>query len=787
MGANRLLIVDDQQSVAVMAMIAAGCGYEVEVALDPVKFLDRVSEWQPSHILLDLHMPVVDGIQILRALSTRRIATKIIISSGVDAKVVESARRLGLERGLDVAATLLKPFRAGELRRILEQVRSDDNWLTESVLQEAIENHAVTVAYQPKIELATGRVAGYEALARWRHPRHGLVPPEKFVPVGESSGLIEGLTERVLDQALAQLGQWGEAVPGSLAINLSGRSLRDLTFADRLAERCAASGIAPERIVLELTETSTMADPVRAMDILTRLRIMGFRLSIDDFGTGFSSLAQLARLPFSELKVDKSFVLDALRSPEARTIVRSTIDLAHNLGLRAVAEGVEDGALMQLMAELGCDQAQGFHIAEPMPAEQLLNWQQGWTDRQRSVVSSGAAAAGTAAGSLWSPWAKLYDGSEELRAALVRELAERINPLWDLGRNSLIGWRPTDGGIEALLVPYQSIVDRFAESRRLLQGRRFMGDRTFEQARTISGARPVHVALPFRISDTQAGAVPSEVIEQVLRRYGITETQHRAVALFDIVGFSRYEPRLQVAQLNSLECSINAAQGILRGIGKAVDLARTTTGDGFYVWSRDKGPEPDLDTYLLTLLVLVDNGIARRSERSDLVPMLRTCFSVGPHYSYYQVDGLDPRGHDYIVGDVTIGLARMAGQCLPEQVLVGDFRRPAEEGIALSDPLAFVDHAETAFSRFEDVRVHGQPIRGIRCYFTGERHNGAFDTTRFSIRDKHGFEHRAFNQKFNVYLKQHGNGTDHDEALFLGKQQADLADFDAVRVAVARA
>jgi EAL domain-containing protein (putative c-di-GMP-specific phosphodiesterase class I) len=784
MASNRLLIVDDQPTVAeVMAMIAAGCGYEVEVAHDPVKFLDRVTEWQPSHILLDLHMPVVDGVQILRALATRHIATKIIISSGVDPKVVESARRLGVERGLDVAATLLKPFRAGELRRILEGLKGDGNWLTETALAAAIESRAVVLAYQPKIELSTGRVVGYEALARWRHPRHGVIPPDKFVPLGESTGLIDGLTERIVDTALGQLAQWGEAMPGSLAINLSGRSLRDLGFADRLAQRCAAAGIAAERLVLELTETSTMADPLRAMDILTRLRLMGFRLAIDDFGTGFSSLAQLVRLPFSEIKVDKSFVIDALRSPEARTIVRSTVDLAHNLGLRAIAEGVEDAEILRLMAELGCDQAQGFHIAEPMPAEQVPGWQRDWAERRLSTTVRTAGDGSTSQAGLWSPWAKVYDGSDELRGALARELAERLNPLWDLGRNSLVGWRAVDGGIEALLVPYQSIVDRFAESRRLLQGKRHMGDGTFEQARQISGARPVPVPLPFRIDDEIPGAVPTDVIEEVLRRYGITETQHRAVALFDIVGFTRYEPRLQVAQLNSLECSINAAQGILRSIGKAVDLARTTTGDGFYVWNRDKGPEPDLDTYLLTLLVLVDNGIARRSERGDLVPMLRTCFSVGPHYSYYQVDGLDPRGHDYIVGDVTIGLARMVDRCLPEQVLVGDFRRPVEQDVALSDPLAFVGRAETAFSRFEDVHVHGTPIRGIKCYFTGERHNGAFDATRFSIRDKHGFEHRAFNQKFNVYLK---NGRS-EQPLFLGKQQADLAGFEAERIAVARA
>ena len=777
MRANRLLIVDDHHSVAeVMAMIAAGCGYEVEVTDDPVKFVDRVVEWQPSHVMLDLQMPVMDGIQVLRALATRKLATKIIISSGVDVKVVEAARRLGLERGLDIATTVMKPFRAGELRRILERLKADENWLTESALAAAIQDRSVGVAYQPKIDLASGALIGFEVLARWRHPRHGVVPPDQFVPIGETSGLIESLTEHIIDQALAQLGKWGAAMPASLAINLSGRSLRDLNLTDRLVARCAAAGVAPERLVLELTETTAMADPVRAMDIMTRLRLMGFRLAIDDFGTGFSSLAQLVRLPFSELKIDKSFVVEAARSAEARTVVRSTVDLAHNLGLKAVAEGVENADLLGLMAELGCDEAQGFHIGAPMPAEQVEDWQRGWAERWQAMARRSLAAR-----------TALYDGSERMKAALTQELSDRINPLWDLGRSSLVGWRPVAGGIEALLVPYQAIVDRFAESRRLLQGPRLMGDGTFELARQISGVEPARIALPFQIDDTAAGAVPTDVIEHVLRRYGITETRYRAVALFDIVGFSRYEPRLQVAQLNSLECSINAAQGLLHNIGKTVDLARTTTGDGFYVWNRDKGPEADLDTYLVTLLTLVDNGLARASERGELVPRLRTCFSVGAHYSYYQVDGLDPRGHDYIVGDVTIGLARVVGRCLADQVLIGDFVRPSELDVPLSDPLSFVARAEAAFSRFQDVRVRNQAIRGIRCYFTGEnRGGGRFDTTRFSVRDKHGFEHHVFNQKFNVTLKQAGNGAA-EHPLFIGKQQADLAEFEADRSPVAQA
>jgi EAL domain-containing protein (putative c-di-GMP-specific phosphodiesterase class I)/CheY-like chemotaxis protein len=780
--ANRLLIIDDDPDVADLVSSAARrTGYEVEAKTEPAPFLDRLSIWQPTVVMLDLQMPIIDGVELLRTLGGRRTTAKIIIASGVEGRVVDAARRLGKELGLDVVATLLKPYRTAELRQILEQLAIDENWCTAETIANAIERRDMVLLYQPKVALRDGEVLGYEALVRWQHARHGLVPPQAFIPIAESSGMILRLTQAVIDRGLAEVGAWGSVPTNALSINISAQDLADLTFADRLAERCRAAGVDPNRIVLELTETSAMADGARGIDIMTRLRLKGFRLSIDDFGTGYSSLLQLARLPFSELKIDKTFVLELRTSPEARAIVRSTIDLAHNLGLRAVAEGVETTEVRMLLRELGCDTAQGYGIGRPMLPDQIPSWLSGWEERGKHEAPAKLAMPMAPPEVVHSPWTKSYDGSEEVRSLLSHTLAERINPLWGLGRNSLIGWRPADGGIDVLMVPYQKIVDHFNESQRLLHGRRLMGAATFRQAVELSSARPVHIPLPFRISDDDEQAVPTEVVEQVLRRYGITQTNHRAVALFDIVGFSRCEPSQQIAQLNSLECSINTAQEVIHALGKAVDVARTTTGDGFYIWNRQKGALADLDTYLLTLLTVADNAIALRDGRPGMVPRLRTCFSVGPHYSYHQVEGLDPRGHDYIVGHVTIGLARMAAKCLPGQILVGDFTRPTDLDTDPTNPLEFVINADGAFARYNDIRLHGRTVTGIRCYLTGEaRDEGEFDVTRYRIRDKHGLDHHVFNQKFNVYLTDEPTASAEVDTLYLGRQRTDLADFEAV-------
>ena len=383
MTANRLLVIDDEPAIGnVITIVARRCGYEVEATTDPAAFLQHVSNWQPTHIIMDLQMPVVDGVELLRCIGDRRCQAKIVIASGVDGRIIDSARRLGTERGLEIAGTLAKPFRVPALRQLLEAMKGVEDWSNDKALAAAIDGEALFLLYQPKISLSTGEVLGYEGLVRWRHEQHGVILPDQFIPIAEASSLIDRLTDAVVDIGLEQIVAWGNASSASLALNLSGKNLGDLSFADRLAGLCAKLDVAPERLVLELTESSTMADPVGAMDILTRLRLKGFHLAIDDFGTGYSSLKQLARLPFSELKIDKSFVMETHKSEEARTIVKSVIMLAHNLGLKAVAEGVEDVETLRLLIEWGCDEAQGYHIAKPLAAAQLESWRTEWAARR---------------------------------------------------------------------------------------------------------------------------------------------------------------------------------------------------------------------------------------------------------------------------------------------------------------------------------------------------------------------------------------------------------------------
>ena len=756
---NRLLIIDDEPDVGrTIKAIAAGCGYDIKLTSDAVAFLDALATWKPTHIVLDLQMPVIDGIELLRTLGALRASAKIIIVSGVEGRVVEAGRLIGLERGLDIAATLLKPFRASELRHLLDQLAVREDWNSATALAEALGHGALFLVYVPKVELRSGRLAGFEALARWQHPRHGLLLPEQFVPLAQKTGMTDRLIDTMLELALAQLAEWTGKLDATLAINLSSRSIDDLAFADRLEQRCAARGVAPQRLVMELTESHAMADPLAAVDILARLRLKGFRLAMDDFGTGACSLTQLARLPFSELKIDGSFVRDAGGSGEARAIVRSMVELAHNLGMRAVAEGVETAALERMALDLDCDLAQGSHIGPPMPASAIPAWLDGWAAlaAQHRQGALGATAPFRAAGD-----GRSYDGGEAMKALLTQALAERIEPFWGFGRTSLVGWRPADGGINVLLAPYATMVARQAANERLLHGRRLMGERTFQAVQQLCGAAPTYVPLPFSVADDMPGAVTTAAIEQLLRRYGITETRHRAVSLLDIVGFSRLEPAAQVAQLNSLECSINTAQAVMAQLGRQVDLARTTTGDGCYLWNREKGASADLGTYLLTMLVLADNAIARHRGRETFVPELRTCFSVGPHYSY---------GDERIVGDVTNGLAQMICKCLPGQILIGDFTRPTEDDDEPASPVDFVIKADGAFGRFDQVVLHGRAVRAIR--------SGAPDAGCLRLRGD-GEPRLVFNQKFNIDLGRELAATAQVETLLLGLRQAELDAFEA--------
>src|SRR3712207_1951048 len=221
--------------------------------------------------------------------------------------------------------------------------------------------------YQPKVTLDGERVEGLEALLRWQHPERGLVPPSEFIPVAEGTGIIIRLTERVLGMALACMRRWqdaGLAVP--VAVNLSARCLLDASLPDLVARLLAQHGVPARLLRLEVTESAVMSDAARCMDVLQRLHELGVRLSIDDLGTGYSSMVHLRRLPVDELKIDRSFVLGMTTMTADAVLVRSAIDLGHNLGLTVVAEGVEGLEHVDALRDLGCDVAQGYHYARPM-------------------------------------------------------------------------------------------------------------------------------------------------------------------------------------------------------------------------------------------------------------------------------------------------------------------------------------------------------------------------------------------------------------------------------------
>lgn len=239
-------------------------------------------------------------------------------------------------------------------------------------LRSALERDELVLHYQPKMELSDGTVRSVEALLRWYHPTRGIVPPNDFIPLAEQTGLISALTETVLRQALRQARVWkDEGRDISVSINLSARNLTDTRLPQLVKELLAQEDVEPNRLEVEVTETSAMADPARGAGVLRELSELGVAVSVDDYGTGYSSLSYLRSLPIGTLKIDRSFVTDMLSNEENAVIVRSTIELAHNLSLKVVAEGVEDGETYEALAGLGCHVAQGYYLSRPLPAADL--------------------------------------------------------------------------------------------------------------------------------------------------------------------------------------------------------------------------------------------------------------------------------------------------------------------------------------------------------------------------------------------------------------------------------
>jgi EAL domain-containing protein (putative c-di-GMP-specific phosphodiesterase class I) len=244
-----------------------------------------------------------------------------------------------------------------------------------SEFRDAIENQLLDLYYQPKIDVASGDVKGAEALLRWNHPQRGFIGPSEFIPLAEQTGLIKPLTAWVLQQAVRQCIEWRQHIPDfNMSVNLSVHNLHDTQLLDQISELITRHQLPPSCLTLEITEGDIMADPIRARELLKQFNAMGIILSIDDFGTGYSSLGYLKQLPVEEIKIDRSFVMEMLEDENDAVIVRATIDLAHNLGMWIVAEGVKDRKTWELLKSLGCDVAQGYYISRAIHPQQFTDW-----------------------------------------------------------------------------------------------------------------------------------------------------------------------------------------------------------------------------------------------------------------------------------------------------------------------------------------------------------------------------------------------------------------------------
>lgn len=369
-GEERLLIIDDELKMAkIVAKGGEMSGYVTAYTDKADEFYHRLATWCPTVVIVDLQMPDTDGIELLRGMAAQGATAKVVVCSGIDARTIDTTIRLGTELGLEMGGALNKPVRLAEIRNLLEKLKTGSDTAGLDGLRQAIENDELFLVYQPKIDLRAGTAVGAETLVRWRTPSGAVMPPDSFLPYAEENGLMGPLTEWVMRNAVDQLAKWAaDDFNINLAVNISATNLHDLSLPDSLADMCHSAGLKPNKFTLELTETASMRDAAKMMDVLARFRIKEFSLSIDDFGTGYSSLVQLQRLPFSEIKIDKSFVFGMDKIKESAVIAKTVIDMGHNLGLHVCAEGVENEASLKMLKDFGCDYAQGYLFSKPIAA-----------------------------------------------------------------------------------------------------------------------------------------------------------------------------------------------------------------------------------------------------------------------------------------------------------------------------------------------------------------------------------------------------------------------------------
>jgi len=382
---DRIVLIDDDRVVGeIVSALAKAMGLHCDITRTPEQFFECVGP-HTSLILLDLVMPEMDGIEILRLLGERNCKARIVLMSGINIRVIETAKKLAQSLGLSVVGHLQKPFPITQLQELLganiaPDTPADDQSeqriaIPDEDLRRAFDRDEFVIYYQPQINISTGIVTGVEALSRWQHPELGLVFPDNFIFRIEALGLMDRFCWITAERALNEVKQFSASnghLP-RLAINISVSSLRDLKFPDILMSLARKYDFPAERIVLEITESGLMEFSL-ALDVLTRLRMRNFKLSIDDFGTGYSMMKQLQNVPAIELKIDKTFVQHMHATHADLVMVEKIIEMGHELDMEVIAEGVETEEQLKILRERGCDGVQGFLFSQALPPAEIIRW-----------------------------------------------------------------------------------------------------------------------------------------------------------------------------------------------------------------------------------------------------------------------------------------------------------------------------------------------------------------------------------------------------------------------------
>lgn len=415
-GLNSIMVVDDSPvqrayAVALCRQLHIDMVYEASNGAEAMQQLHML-QLQPDLMLIDLHMPVMDGVELITHMHEQGWKIPMLVASSQQQGILNAVQDLSSTLGLPMLGSLTKPLQLQQLDdalqhygqckqgNVLTTVQHPPIAVTSADLCQALDNDALEVHYQPKVDIRTGLVRGMEVLARWTHPDLGRIPPDQFVALAEKEHLIFDLTMQVLRKAIAQAQRWQHAgFAPKLAINLSPLLLDNACIVHAIAEVVDAHSISPSQVMLEITESAGIEHLGRAIAVLTRLRLKGFGLSLDDYGTGFSSMQQLARLPFTELKIDRSFVDGAHKRRNLGVILESALEMAKRLELMSVAEGIETMEDWRLLQRCGCNVGQGYLIGKPMPAADIPAWLRSHRTRLpalRALHTANAAAPATA-------------------------------------------------------------------------------------------------------------------------------------------------------------------------------------------------------------------------------------------------------------------------------------------------------------------------------------------------------------------------------------------------------